>query len=107
MTACIMGTDRRQMGEGVEALHSTWAAAVVAAALFGHGERIGVPSLAVDRHHVGVAREDNGPLLPRARMGEERMFGLLGVDVAVTLDPVRGEVVGHPVDQGDLSLIHL
>ena len=59
------GTSASAIGD--EALHVGGAAAVEPAILLRHVERVGVPVLAVDRHHVGMPGEDQAAAYRRAR----------------------------------------
>ena len=51
-----------------------------------------------------MPRKHQRPLFPRPYMGEERMFGLFGIDVAVAFDPMAVEIIGHPVDERDIGI---
>ena len=86
--ARMMRLYQRPDRQRVESLHVAGAAPVVFAVLLHHGERVRVPGLSINGHHIRMAGQHNGPLHLWPRMREQRVLGLLGVDI-----PVRGDAV--------------
>lgn len=78
--------DHHQRG-GAVPLHVGHAAAIELVADDGCDERIGVPGLAVDRHHVGVARQHDA-----ADLGLAVFCGQRGPEVRLAAGVVVGEV---------------
>jgi hypothetical protein len=73
--------DQSPDGKGVEPLHVAGPAPVEPAVTFGHSPGVGGPGLPVDRHHVGMPRQNDSAFLPGSGMGDQR--GLLAVFVPV------------------------
>jgi hypothetical protein len=99
--ALQVGRDHGRHGRqhaGVEALHVAGAAAVEAVALRRQGEGVGGPGLALHRHHVEVAGEDDAAVDARA---DGRP------DVGVAPVRLRHDLIGDAVrrqilaDEGD------
>ena len=91
----------RQHGErdGVERLHVAGAATVVLAVLQGQRPGIGDPGLAVDRHHVGVARQHHAVLHVRSDRGEQVRLGAIFARHQIRGDAVTLQVALNVLDQ--------
>ena len=74
-----MNSGTKVEDDGDEALHVADAAAIEPAVLPRHLPGIGVPGLAVDRHHVGVAGQRDARLVGGPERGIE--VGLLAAGV--------------------------
>ena len=95
----LEGGDMGKAG-GDKALHVAGAAAVeVAVGLVGEREGIGVPGLAVDRHDVGMTRQDDAARRVGADRGVEVGLGALLVGDQGALDPVLAEVALDVLDK--------
>ena len=94
--------------DGTKALHVGHAPAVHLVALDHDLERVGVPRLAVDRHHVGVARQhqaiDFGFAVVRGQCGPE--VGLLAAVVvgAAASDAQIVQVGLGPIEQSQVAV---
>ncbi len=93
----------RQRGGG-EGLHVGGPAAIDAAVLLGQRPGIGRPGLAVDRHHVGVARQDHAAIRVRPDRGEQIRLGAVGVVHEVRAHAVIGEIRRHPFDKRQIRV---
>ncbi len=100
------GLEMRHHGErdGGEGLHVGSATAVEQALLLDHGERIAVPGLVLDRHHVGMARQHHAALALGADRGVEVGLGAVLVGDQPALDAVAVEVVAHEIDQRHVGI---
>ena len=96
----------RQQGEadGVERLHVAGAAAVILAVLQRERPRVGDPGLAVDRHDVGMARQDDAARDVGTDGGEEIGLRAVLVGHQLRLDAVPLEVGLHVLDQGEVGI---
>lgn len=88
-----------------EGLHVDGAAAIGLAVLDMQRERVAAPGLAGDRHHVGMAGEDDAAAILRAHGREQRRLvaGLIGE--AHAGDAPAGEVVLDEIDQRQVGLV--
>ena len=87
---------------GDEALHVATAARIQAAVAFGHRKRVGVPLLAIDRHHVRMAGQHDAALSAAIPGGQGRkQIGLVAFGRAeqLGLDALRGQAIAHFLDQ--------
>ena len=96
----------RQHGEadGIERLHVAGAATMVFAVLQGERPGIGVPWLAIDRHHVGVSAQHDAVLYVGPDGGEE--IGLRAVLARHQLgnDAVFAKVLLYVLDQRQIGI---
>ena len=91
-------------GHGDEALHVTGAAAIEPAVPLGEFKGIAGPCLAVDRHHVGMARQHNAAGDIGADGGEEIGFlSRLIIDAEMRNVPAV-EIVFDKFDQGNVAI---
>ena len=67
-------------------------------------ERVGVPRLPVDGHHVGMPGEHDPALRVRSDGGVEVRLGRVLVRHDVRLHAVSGEVVAHEVDEVEVGI---
>jgi hypothetical protein len=92
---------------GNETLHVAAAAAVQEAVFLDQLERVRAPVLAVHRHHVGVARQDDAALLVAVlgrQGGEEVGLGALGVVRQPRIDALALEPVTDGFDEGKIGI---
>ncbi len=94
----------RRQHAGEEALHIGGAAAIEPAAALDETERIAVPALAIDRHHVGMSRQRNAGDALGADGGEQaRLLAILGRH-QLAGDAVPREVVGDEADERAIGI---
>ncbi len=105
----VGGEKARRHGQGGAeiAFHVAGAAREQAAIADGRLERVGVPGLAVDRHHVGMAGEhDAGARCVAAlavNRGKQVGLALVRVVDQGGLDAVGLQPVAHPLDQAQVG----
>ena len=92
------GRDRSQTA-GDEALHVGSSAAVEAPAAFGERERIAVPVLTIDRHHVGVTGKHDTPNPVGTKAGEDIRLAPFVVVAQADACAMRFEIGDGPVHQ--------
>ncbi|MNS58027.1 hypothetical protein D3C72_909320 [compost metagenome] len=92
---------------GDEALHVAGAAPIEKPVFFNELERVRAPVLAIHRHHVGVARQDDAALLaavlPRQR-GKQVGLGALGVVRQPCVYALALEPIANGFDQGKIGI---
>jgi hypothetical protein len=89
-------------GQGDEALHVRGAAPVELPVALGQDERIAGPGLAVDRHHVGVARQDDPARGGRADAGQQVGLVAVGAGDTPAGDALVRQIALDPGDQGQV-----
>ena len=87
-----------------EALHVRGAAPVKPAVLFNETERVGVPRLAVNRHHVGMARKRDAGHVSRPYRGVEIRLVSRFIVNKCRINAQRGEIIAHEVNQCEVRL---
>ncbi len=95
--------NQRQRGRD-EALHVGGAAAIEAALILGQHERIGRPILVVDRHHVGVARQDQPAAIRRPDRGEQIGLAPVVVEGQPRGDAEPVQIVADELDRGQVGI---
>ena len=86
-------------GDGDKTLHVAYAASDQAVAGLGGLPRIGVPLLAVNRDHVGVAGKDDAAIDVRTDGGKQIRFLSCVVESQARLDAVVAQIRDYPFDQ--------
>jgi hypothetical protein len=94
---------RGGQGQGQEALHVAGPPAVEPAVARGQDERVAGPGLAVDRHHVGMARQHDAARDGRADAGQQVALGPVGVGHPPRGDAEIGQIGLDPFDQGQVG----
>jgi len=95
--------NQRQRGRD-ETLHIGGAAAVQAPVILGQHERIGPPILIVDRHHVGMARQDQPAAIRRSDRGEQIGLAPVVVEGQPRADAEPVQIVADEVDRGQVGI---
>jgi hypothetical protein len=90
---------RRGQGQGQEGLHVAGPAAVEAAVVLGQGPGIGGPGLAIDRNHVGVARQHDAAFDSRPDGGHQVRLRAVGVGHAAVGDRQGVEIALDPLHE--------
>ena len=96
--------DQREYRDRIESFHVAGASPVIPAVLLDNLERVGVPGLTINRHHVGMSRQHDRALLPGADMRKQRRLGLIRVTIAVGGYSVAVQILLDPVDQRQVGI---
>lgn len=100
---------RHEVGHGRqrhrdEALHVGRAPPIQAPVADLRVKRIGVPRLAVDRHHIGMARQHQPRLAPRRQRGEQVGLAAGSVIGQAACRALCPQPVAHPLDQAEVGM---
>src|SRR5690606_7797459 len=91
--------------DGQEGFHVGGAAAIEAAVPLRHDEGVAAPALALNRHDIAVAGQDDTARYLRTDGGEKISLGAFLVHCAPAARAVRGEVAFRPVDQRQIRAL--
>ena len=73
-----------------------------------NNERIRIPRLAVDRHHVGVAGEHDATVrdvaVPRGQCGEQIRLAPFVIEYERRFDAKPGKIAAYPLDEGEVGV---
>ncbi len=100
----LAGLDQRPDRQRVIALHVAGAAPEKLAVFLDHFERVRVPRLAVNGHHIRVARQDDSPFDLGPDMRIQRRLLATGAGHAHRRNPVRDQVLFQPVHQRQIRV---
>ncbi len=87
-----------------EALHVGRAPPVQAAVADLRIERVALPRLAVDRHHVGMARQHQPRPAPRRQRGKQIGLAAGGIVGQAARGALGAQAVAHPLDQAEVGV---